>query len=256
MRLERHIRTLAQMWPWVIAGAGLALLMAIWSVAQVGVIPPRLKPRALEIATATTHVVVDTPRSSIFDLRQDTYSLEALRQRAIVLGNVIAEGRVRSAIEERSHVPPGALEVTPPLTPDQPRVVAGSENQKHPTDILKSTDQYRLSIQANPTVPVMDIYSQAPSADTAADLANGTVAELRHYLGDLALEERTPEKDRVRLVQLGKARGQVINGGIEWQVAALAFLLTFSIACATVIFFARLRESWQTTELSDHPAGG
>ena len=76
------------MWPWVLASAGLAILMAVWSVAEIGVIPPRLTPRALEMASATTHVIVDTPRSSILDLRQDTYSLEALRQRTVVLGSV------------------------------------------------------------------------------------------------------------------------------------------------------------------------
>ena len=167
MRLGPHIRTLARLWPWVAGGAGLALLMAIWSVAQIGVIPPRLEPRALEMASATTHVIVDTPRSSILDLRQDTYSLEAFRQRAIVLGNVMAEGQVRQAIEDRSRVSRRRLQVTPPLTPEQPRAVEGSENQKHTTDILKSTDQYRLSIQTNPTVPIMDIYSQAPSAESA-----------------------------------------------------------------------------------------
>jgi hypothetical protein len=237
--------------------------MAIWSVAQIGVIPPRLEPRALEMASAATHVIVDTPRSSILDLRQDTYSLEALRQRAVVLGNVMAEGQVRQAIEDRSRVPAGALQVTPPLTPEQPRVVSGSENlvsgsenRKHTTDIVRSTDQYRLSIQTNPTVPIMDIYSQAPSAETAEDLANGAVVELRRYLADLALAERTPEADQVHLVQLGKARGEVINEGIEWQVAMLAFLLTFLIACATVIFFARLKQGWRATELSDRSVGG
>lgn len=244
------------MWPWVLASAGLAILMAVWSVAQIGVIPPRLTPRALEMASATTHVIVDTPRSSILDLRQDTYSLEALRQRTVVLGSVMAEGQVRQAIEDRGEVPAGQLQVTPPLTPEQPRAVAGSGPQKHTTDVVESTDQYRLSIQANPTVPIMDIYAQAPSAQAAEKLANGAVDELRSYLADLALQERTPEAAQIRLVQLGRAHGAVINGGIEWHVAGLAFLLTFSIGCATVIFFARLREDWRTSELSDHPVGG
>jgi len=243
------------MWPWVLASAGLALVMAVWSVAQIGLIPPRLTPRSLEMASATTHVIVDTPRSSILDLRQDTYSLEALRQRTIVLGNVMAEGQVRQAIEDRGDVPAGELQVTPPLTPEQPRAVAGSGSQKHTTDIVESTDQYRLSIQANPTVPMMDIYAQAPSAEAAEKLANGAVTELRSYLASLALQENTPDADQIRLVQLGRAHGEVINGGIEAQVAALAFLITFSIGCATVIFFARLREGWRS-ELSDHPARG
>ncbi len=256
MRLGRHLRTLVRQWPFVAGSAALALVMAVWSVFQIGLSPPRLEPRALEMATATTHVVVDTPRSSILDLRQDTYSLEALRQRAIVLGNVIAEGRVSEAIAQRADVPPGVLQVTPPLTAEQPRAIEGSETQKHASDILESTDQYRLSIQANPTVPMMDIYAQAPTAEGAQLLANATVDELRSYIGDLALAEQTPEADRVRLVQLGRADGAVVNRGIQWQVALLAFALTFVVACATVIFFMRLRQGWRLAELSEQSAKG
>ena len=54
--------------------------------------------------------------------------------------------------------------------------------------------QYRLDIEANPTVPMLDIYSEAPTADSATLLANAAVAELRAYLGDLATSQRTPEK--------------------------------------------------------------
>ena len=216
---------------------------------QISVIPPRLTPRSLQMATATTHVVVDTPRSSILDLSQDTYVLEALRQRAIVLGNVPAQGAVRMAIARRARVPVDSLQVTPPLTATQPRVVEGSANQKHATDILASTDQYRISIQTNPTVPMMDIYSQAPTAQKAEIMANAVVDELRVYLARVAVAQRTPEADQISLVQLGRANGAVINDGIKWQVGLLAFVLTFSVACATVILFSRVREGWRTAEL-------
>ena len=46
------------------------------------------------MASAATHVVVDTPTSTLLDLRQNTYSLEALTSRAVLLGNVIANGEV------------------------------------------------------------------------------------------------------------------------------------------------------------------
>ena len=256
MTLEPQIHALARRWRWVAGCAALALVMAIWSVAQIGFLPPSLTPRALEMATATTHVIVDTPRSSILDLRQNTYSLEGLRQRAIVLGNVMATGEVRTAIARRSDVPIDLLQVTPPLTPEQPRALAGSANQKHPTDILESTDQYRLSIQTNPTVPMMDVYAQAPTAQSAEDLANGAVIELRNYLANLAEVEHTPEQSQVHLVQLGRADGEVINNGIQWQVAVLAFLLTFTLACATVIFFSRLSERWKTVDFPQRTADG
>ena len=256
MTLGRHIRMLWRRRPWVAASLVLSLLMGVWSMVQISVIPPRLTPRSLQMATATTHVVVDTPRSSILDLSQDTYVLEALRQRAIVLGNVPAQGAVRMAIARRAQVPVDSLQVTPPLTATQPRVVEGSANQKHATDILASTDQYRISIQTNPTVPMMDIYSQAPTAQKAEIMANAVVDELRVYLARVAVAQGTPEADQISLVQLGRANGAVINDGIKWQVGLLAFVLTFSVACATVILFSRVREGWRTAELSERAARG
>ncbi len=239
----------------VAASAAIALLVAVWSVAQISIIPPRLTPRALELGTGTTHVLIDTPRSSVLDLRQDTYSLVALTQRATILGNVMANGQVRQAIARRAGVPVDLLQVAPPLTPTQPRARIGSTNQKRTTDILESTDQYRLSIQANPTVPMLDIYAQAPTAESAESLANASVDSLRAYLKDVAVTEQTPKSKQIRLLQLGRADGAVINEGIQWQVAFIAFVLTFSIACALLTFLARLRQGWRMAAVAERTAG-
>jgi hypothetical protein len=251
--LGKRIWTLWRLRPWVAGCALLAVVVAVWSVANISVAPPGLTPRALEMATATTHVVVDTPRSSVLDLRQNTDSLLALTQRAVLLGNVIANGAVRAAIANRANVPVDALQVAPPLTPQQPLPQAGSPNSSV-TDIVKSTNQYRLSIQANATVPILDIYAQAPTATSAALLANAAVDALREYLAGLAAVQQTPPQDQIRLLQLGRARGQVINQGIEWQVALLAFALTFSLASATVIFFSRVRRGWRVAALAEQQA--
>jgi hypothetical protein len=178
-----------------------------------------------------------------------------LTQRAILLGNVIANGPVREAIAARANVPVEALQVQAPLTPKQPRAQAGSGNRPSITDIAKSSDQYRLSIQANPTVPILDIYAQAPNAQRAAVLANAAVDGLRSYLASLAVTERIPPKDQIRLLQLGHAHGTVINQGIDWQAAFLVFLLTFSFACASTIFLSRIHRGWRVATLADQPAG-
>jgi len=201
-------------------------------------------------------VVVDTPRSALIDARQDTYSLDALTNRAVLLGNVMASMPVRESIAERAKIPVESLQVVPPLTPKQPRVLAEAGNERHTSDILKLNDQYRLFIEANPTVPVLSVYAQTPSAESAAALANAAVDAMQDYLGELASTSRTPETEQIRLTQLGRARGVVINEGIQLQVAALAFVLTFAAACATVIFFRRVRDGWRLEALSEQtPAG-
>jgi hypothetical protein len=254
VKLGKRIWTLWQLRPWVLASALLALIVAVWSVANISLLPPRLTPRDLEMATGTTHVIVDTPRSTVLDLRQNTDDLKALTQRAVLLGNVIANGAVRAAIAHQANVPVDVLQVIPPLTPAQLVPQAGSTNNKV-GDIAKSTKQYRLSINVNPTVPMLDIYSQAPTAAGAAVLANAAVDGLRNYLAALAEEQHTPAADQTRLLQLGRAHGAVINHGIQWQVAFLVFGLTFSLACATVIFGSRIRRGWQIRALEEQKAG-
>lgn len=254
MNSGSRIHTLWRHRAGVIASLLLALLAAVWSVQKISLSPLSLTPRALEMASASTHVVVDTPTSALLDLRQDTYSLEGLTNRAVLLGNVMASDPVRSRIARRAGVAEGVLAVEAPLTPSQPRARVEAGREKRTSDILKSMDQYRLSIQANPTVPVLDIFSQTPDEKSAKLLANAAVDELRLYLTGLAATEQTAEKDQIRLVQLGRAEGAVINGDVHWQVALLAFLLTFGVSCATVLFFVRVRAGWELAARLERPA--
>src|SRR4051812_48635946 len=158
------------------------LLASVWSVEKISLAPPSLTPRSLEMATASTHVVIDTPKSTLLDLRQDTYSLDGLKNRAVLLGNVLASTSVQQSIANRAHVPAAILRVQAPLTREQPAPPVNSENARHTSDLLKSSDQYRLNIQANPTVPMLDIYAQTPTKESAEALANAAAQELQTYL--------------------------------------------------------------------------
>jgi hypothetical protein len=254
MGIGIRLRKLWQLKAGVTVSIALALFGALWSVQKISVSPPGLTPRSLEMATASTHVLVDTRTSQLIDLRQDTFGVEGLQNRAVLLGNVIASSSVQTKIAERAHVPVELLRIQAPLTSAQPSAPVNSENTRHTTDILKSTDQYRVNIKANPTVPMLDIYAQTPDAKSAAALANASVDELKSYLHTLATTQNTPEKDQVRLTQLGRASGVVINGSVKWQAAILSFLITLAISCASVTFLARVRAGWGQAVLSERSA--
>jgi hypothetical protein len=256
MGFGARLRMLWQMRSWVAVCLVLAVLAAVWSVAKISVLPPGLASRSLELATANTQLVVDTPHSTLVDIRQDTYGLDALTNRAVLLGNVMASLPVREEIARRANVPFDALQVVPPLTPKQPRALAEAGNERHTSDILKLNDEYRLVIQGNPTVPFLQIYAQAPTAESAATLANASVDSLREHLADLAGTAKTPGSEQIKIVQLGRAQGAVINNGIQWRVAFLAFWVTFAALCATAIFLRRVREGWRLESLAAESAGG
>jgi hypothetical protein len=248
MRLTWGVRTT------VAVSTAVALLVAIWSVEKVSLFPPGLAPRSLEMAAASSEVLVDTPRSALVDLRQDTYQLSALTNRAVLVGNVMASAQVRESIARRANVPAEQLRVEPPLTPKQPRVIAENGNGKGTGDILKLNDQYRLAIRANPTVPILQIYSQAPTAESAEALTNAAVAAMQTHLARLAGTDQTPMDEQIRLVQLGKAHGGVINSGIEWQVAILAFILAFAAAFGAIMFLGQTVTRWRLMPLTGRPA--
>lgn len=230
----------------------LALLAATRILFGVSLFPPALERHSLDLGAASTHVLVDSPRSTVIDLREDTYNIESLSSRAVLLGNVMASLPVREFIARRAGIPADQIKATAPLTPDQPRVIADASHQPHVSDILKSPDQYRLNIQANPTVPVLDIYSEAPDGKAAEKLANAAVGGLEGYLHVVAKEQGTPRKDRVHLTQLGSARGGVINSGAGIRIALLVFVLVFAVSCAAVLFITRVRSGWAS---SQGPAG-
>jgi hypothetical protein len=256
MLLGNRMRTLWQQRAGVVASALLALFAALSSVGDVTLVPPSFTPRSLEVASASTHVLIDTPRSALLDRRQDVSSLQGLSDRALLLGNVIARDPVRAFIAKRAGIAPDTLQITPPLTPKQPRAPVDADTQKHASDILKSNDEYRLSIEANPTVPLLDVFAETKDAASAALLANAAVDGLRNYLDELARARSIPVDAQIRLVQLGRARGAAINQGISVQVALLTFLLVFAMSCATVVFLARIRQGWRLAVLTERSAGG
>jgi hypothetical protein len=245
MGLGIILRELWRLRAGVAASVVLAAVVAVWSVERVSLVPPGLHPRALRLASASTRVLVDTPRSAAVDLRQSSSELQKLTDRAVLLSNIVANGPARDAIARRARIDPARLQIAGPLTPSQPRARVGPRGAGSPRDILQSGEQYRLSIQANPVVPVLDIYAQAPTTAAAVTLADAAVEGLGVYLARVAQEQRTPISAQVRLVQVGRAEGGVINGGVRAQAVALAFLLTFVLACASVVFVSRVRRGWR-----------
>jgi hypothetical protein len=151
-------------------------------------------------------------------------------------------------IGRRAGVNPQMIRAQPPLTVDFPRPLSGFGEDPKTRDLLRSTDQYRINIQANPTVPILQVYAQAPSAKAAATLANASVEGLRDYLEAAAKEQGTPPGDIVRLSSLGRAHGKVITGGIRWQLGFVTFLVVFGLSAATAVFLSRIQRGWKEAD--------
>jgi len=189
----------------------------------------------------------------VLDLRQGTYFFEGLTNRAVLVGNVMASLPVREYVARKAGIPAYLIRATTPTTPDEPRTIADPENPRRTSDILKLTDEYRLKIAANPTVPVLDIYTQAPTAEGATVLADAAVDGLNEYLDTVAEAEGIPSDAMVQLTQLGRARGGVINGGVRAEVTILSLLFVFAISSAAVLYISRVRRGWRASKRQEQP---
>jgi hypothetical protein len=197
--------------------------------------------------------MVDAPSSAVLDLKVSTQNLAAMTNRGVLVGNVMASEPVRAYIGRRANIRPELLQVASPVTPDFPRPLASS-GKKSPRDIAKSPNEYRLSVQANPTVPILDIYAEAPTPEVAAALANGAVDGMQDYLDDLAKAQNVPSDRRVRLERFGHATGAVINPGVSIKLGILSFLIVFAASSVTVLAVDRVRQGWKVESVARRDA--
>lgn len=245
MALGRHLRELWGNKIGLIAALLLAAIAALWSVQKISLSPPGIKPRVVEMGAASTRALVDSPSSAVLDLSIPTTNLKGMTNRGVLVANVMASAPVKDYIARRAGVRAELLQITGPVTPEFPRPLASSGSKASTKAILESPNSYRISVQANPTVPILDIYAQAPTAKAAEALADGAVEGMEDYMVALARRQGTPDNRRVHLEQLGAAQGGELNPSVKIQLALISFVLVFAAACVTMVALGRVRRGWR-----------
>jgi hypothetical protein len=192
--------------------------------------------------------------SEAANLAANPAALAPMTVRADLLGNIMASIPVRAYIARLLGVDASQIQATSPITAAVPRAVTEPLSAPRATDLLASTDHYKLDIQADPTVPIISVSSEAPSATAAVRLANAAVDGLRQYLTVLGSRQRVPPNVQVQLEQLGTAHGGVVNKGMAQQMAFLVFLTVFGICCCAVVFVSRMRRGWDVAKLAERTA--
>jgi hypothetical protein len=221
--------------------AAVATVQVVWGISLA---PPGVGGDSLQMASASAQVVVDMPRSSAVDPQIDAYKLKSLSNRALIVGNVMASQPVRESIAKAVGVPLDTVRVEPPLTPEQPRPLADSAHAAHVSDLFKRPDEYRLSIEATPMAPVLDLYAVAPTPAAARALTTAAVVGLREYLSSVDGKEHVPVTDRVRLERIGNAQSGSIATGASFQLGLLTFLVVFALDCLAILVLVRVRRGW------------
>jgi hypothetical protein len=183
-------------------------------------------------AAATTQMVVDAPRSALGDIQS---SLEPFTARAGVFALLMTSPQALNAIGDAAGIPGNRIAAEGPPQANLPQV--GSS----PTPI---NTPYKLQLNQDPTLPTVDIYAQAPTAQEAVKLANGAVTGFATYLKSLQVQGSVPTGQRVEIRQLGSAIGGVVNSAASTKMAGIVGIVVLLLWCGGILFFAKLRTAW------------
>lgn len=216
------------------------LLAVVLSLCKVSVMPPGIEMRQLQENAAVTHAVLEVPPSTRLVTPND-YEGEA--KRATLIANVISSPSTLDRIGRIAGVDGDRIEASTEITEGVSRSFSEPDSERRADQILTARDPYRLDIQGRPTVPIIDIYAQAPSLALAETLANATVKAGNAYLAGLAEREGHADEP-LTLTQLGPARGGPLDPSAPIKIAALAFVVVFAISFGLLFLLSQVRRGW------------
>ena len=228
---------LGQLWRrrFLVALSGLVALLVGISVAYTPTLSPvGFHKRSLELGTAATSLQVDTRQSAALDIAG---SIDVLTTRAQTYATLGSSDPVVSVLTRQQRLPSGSIVTDPGLSgkPSQQSALQRS------SAVVRDLPVYRLSVTAVPAQPLLNVTTQAPSAEKAMKLANGAGRALSAYVIQQQIKQHVPPIRRIVIRQLGAAKGGTINSGANPTAAVLGGLATFVALALLILFSDRLR---------------
>jgi hypothetical protein len=208
-------------------------------------LPPGLHSRDLEVAAASTQVLVTTANLAV----GGPADYLSLVNRGILVGNLMVSGPVLADIGHELGVPPSRIEGTAPMTADVPRTLIEPGSGGNVANLLASPDHYKLEIQADPSVPILHVYGQAPTKQSASRLVSAAVHGISRYLQQTESLSRTPPAQRLRVEQLGPVQGGVANSAAPTEIAVLVFSGVFGVSLWLIVIFTQIHRGWLAARL-------
>jgi hypothetical protein len=214
---------------------------------RVSVFPPSLhSKRTIEYGAASTQILVDARSSAIGDLR---YDLTPLVARAGVLARLATTGEVADALARQLGLPLNSIDIQGPTV--NPSQVAAAGAAQRSSQLLGEASGYRVKADTDGTLPVINVFTQAPTADRAIALANATFIVLGKVVDSAQVSAATPPATQARLIQLGRAKGGVVNPGASKQLAAIATIGVLIGGVILILVVSRFARAWREVSILD-----
>lgn len=225
-------QALHQLWTrraWTFVGLVVAVFIALSTAYDIRGFPPSLEQKTLALGTANAALLVDTPRSSVTDLRAD---LRPLAARAYLFARLATSEIVAQRIARNVGLKPNQLLVEAPI---DGAVRPESARETRIASILSQNREFRVNFVAQQGLPNIQVNTQAPRVADAIRLADTASSTFAAYIRSVQRKQGQPENSRVVLRQLGKAEGGAIAKQINVSLAILALLTAFVAWCVLMI---------------------
>jgi hypothetical protein len=242
MELARTFKILWKRRVLVALGAAVAAILAFLSIYTVSLFPPSATSRTNVFATASTQILIDTPNSAFADISDELLPLET---RASVFARFLASPVAVGMIAEEAGVPANSIEAQGPYDLNLPVIQQEPTAEKRSTQIIGEGDLYRLRFDNNPVLPIVAVFSQAPTKEEAINLANAVPKALNRYVTELQEQQHTPASKRVVVRKLGEATGGVVNEGANIQIAGLVFFVVFGFVILLLVPGQTVARGWR-----------
>ena len=210
----------------------------------VGGFPPKPQLGNLQIGAATSHVSIDmqTGRPPLVQRRgTPPADVRTVTHRAELLGRVMVSPPVTSRIEERCKIGKGQLSGLGRITANVPLALTEPDSERRASEIRASRTPYRLEMQTQPLLPIIDLYAQGPTAAGAECVADAAPAALTDYMETLAFEQDFDFGQTADIQPLGSARGSIVNGGATVTIAVLTWVTVFGLLFGALLGIGLLR---------------
>lgn len=254
------IKILNELWKrrlWVLAAVVVAALVGISTTYSL----PSFEKQAQLTGAASSQVLIDSSTSAIADVERDP---APLANRAVVLAQYMSSSEARTAIAAKMDISPGQIAADGPFSTLTDRstyqaVPAGPRANQ----LTEENAVYRLVFDAQLTLPILSIYTQAPDAASATELAAAATAVLTSYVKEL--DEGIPTNRQITVRSLGEPEGGTVNDSASATLAFMAFVGVLIMLCALIVIGSGLVRQWREmktserhdreSELAEEPAG-
>jgi hypothetical protein len=240
------LKILNELWKrrlWVGAAVVVALLVAISTNYKL----PSFEKRAQLVGAATSQVLIDSSTSAIADVERDP---GPLANRAVVLAQYMSSAEARAAIAEKMNLTPSQIAADGPFSSLTDRsTYQATPAGPRANQLTEENAIYRLVFDAQLSLPIISIYTQAPDAASATKLAGAASQVLTGYV--IELDKGIPPKRRITVSALGRPEGGTVNDGANPILAFLAFLGVMVVLCTAIVMGSGLARQWQEMRSPD-----